>query len=412
MKRLNTSMFLPLFLFVLCTLFFVVSNASGISGTGDWPRWRGPKGDGKSTETDWDPAALSKRPNIKWRASVGYGFSSITVVDDLIYTMGNSGKQDIVYCLDAENGKVVWHFAYDCGIGQYPGPKATPAVSDGRVYTLSQEGHLFCLNAKNGKVEWKAHLVKDFGVRSPTWGFACSPVVEDDLLILNAGTAGLALDRKTGNRVWGGTSGTGGYAAPVLFDNQGTRFVALFGERALYGVEKENGNLVWSYPWRTSHDVNAADPLIAGNRIFISSNYGSGCALLEIGDENPRLVWKNNKFDSHFSSFVYIDGYIYGNDGAAFSDRGTFRCLEADSGKEMWAADLGFGSLIAVHDKLIILNSRGDLIIADASPTSYREVSRANSIVPRKCWSPPSFSNGRIYCRNDRGEVVCIDVRR
>jgi hypothetical protein len=160
------------------------------------------------------------------------------------------------------------------------------------------------------------------------------------------------------------------------------------------------------------HDVNAADPLVTESGIFISSNYGAGCALIEINGSKPRLSWKNDAFDSHFSSFVYIDGYIYGNDGGAFSDRGTFRCLEARTGKEMWASDLGFGSLIAVGDTLVILNSRGDLITAEATPRSYREISKANGVISRKCWNSPAFANGRIYVRNDRGEVVCVDVRK
>jgi outer membrane protein assembly factor BamB len=382
------------------------------SGNTDWPRWRGPNGNGISTETDWNPASLTDRPNIVWRASVGYGFSSIAVKDKYLYTMGNPGKKDTVYCLDVTNGEVVWKFSYDCRLGEHPGPRATPTVDDGRVYTLSQEGHLFCLNAKNGKVVWKAHLVKDFGVRSPTWGFAGSPIVDGDLLVLNAGVSGIALDKKTGKKVWVSGPGIGGYAAPVPFNINGKRYAAIFGKTALYGVELETGKGLWFYPWKTSFDVNAADPLIAGNRIFISSNYRSGCAMLEINDNKPHVLWKNDKFNSHFSSFIFINGYIYGNDGAAFSDRGVFRCLEADSGKEMWAANLGFGSLICVDDKLIILNSTGDLIIAEATPEAYMERARAEDMLPRKCWTPPAFANGRLYLRNDKGEILCVDVSK
>ena len=231
-----------------------------------------------------------------------------------------------------------------------------------------------------------------------------------DLLILNAGVSGIALDKYTGKKVWVSGPGSGGYAAPVLFDIRGNRYAAFFGERALYGVELTTGKGAWFFPWRTSYDVNAADPLIAGDGIFISSNYNSGCAMLQIKDGKADLLWKNNKFDSHFSSFIYIDGYIYGNDGTAWSDKGTFRCLAADTGKEMWAADLGFGSLIAVDNNLIMLNSKGDLIIAEATPDAYMEIARAKGIIARKCWTPPAFSNGRIFIRNDRGAIMCIDV--
>lgn len=412
---MNRIFFTQLLIFFSVALIFSLVATSDVFGqttSTDWPGWRGPNGNGISTETDWNPAALTDRPNIIWRASVGYGFSSIAVQDKYLYTMGNSGNEDTVYCLDANNGKVIWTFSYNCRLGEHPGPRATPTVDDGRVYTLSQEGHLFCLNAKNGKVVWKAHLAKDFGARTPKWGLAGSPVIDGDLLLLNAGVAGITLDKKSGKKVWASEPGIGGYAAPVLFDLNGNRYAALFGERALYGVELETGKRSWSYSWKTGHDVNAADPLIAGNRIFISSNYGSGCAMLQINDNKPHVLWKNGKFNSHFSSFIYIDGYIYGNDGTAWSDRGFFRCLDADSGREMWSAALGFGSLIVVNNKLVMLNSTGDLIIAEATPEAYMEIARAEDVIPRKCWTPPAFSNGRLYLRNDRGEIVCIDLRK
>jgi outer membrane protein assembly factor BamB len=393
-------------------IFLLVCTAYADSRSGDWPQWRGPNGNGTSMETGWNPASIAKKPNIVWQTSVGYGFSSVSIVGKFLYTMGNDGKEDTVFCIDTKNGKVVWKYSYACRLGQYPGPRATPAIDEGKVYTLSQEGHLFCLNAKNGKMIWKAHLKKDFNVSPPSWGFAGSPIIDGDLLILNAGVSGMALDKLTGKKVWVSGPGTGGYAAPVLFELSGKRYAAIFGKTALYGVDLETGKGVWFYTWRTSHDVNAADPLIAGDRIFISSNYNAGCAMLQIKDNKAKRLWKNSKFNSHFSSFVYIDGYIYGNDGAAFNDRGTFRCLDAESGKEMWAADLGFGSLIAVGNKLIMLNSKGDLIIAEATPDAYTEIARAEGIIPRKCWSPPAFADGRIYLRNDRGKIICVDLNK
>jgi outer membrane protein assembly factor BamB len=275
---------------------------------------------------------------------------------------------------------------------------------------LSQEGHLFCFNAENGKVKWQKNITREFGVSPPNWGFAGSPVIEGDLLILNAGVSGLALDKRTGQKVWLSKSGVGGYATPVVYRLDGTQYVAIFGRRALYGVELASGKQLWSFPWVTGHDVNAADPLVHGNRIFISSNYGVGCALIEIQEKGPKLVWKNDKMNSHFSSFIYLDGYIYGNDGTASYRRGTFRCLEFETGKEMWGENLGFGSLIATRDTLILFNDRGNLFIAEATPASYREISRAESVLGSTCWTPPVLCRGRIYLRNSRGDLVCIDV--
>jgi hypothetical protein len=170
------------------------------------------------------------------------------------------------------------------------------------------------------------------------------------------------------------------------------------------------GKYLYTIPWVTDNDVNAADPLVHGNRIFISSNYGVGCALIEIKGRGPKLVWKSAKMHSHFNSFIYLDGYIYGNAGDVFSRRGAFRCLEFETWKEMWGENLGFGSLIATQRTFIILNDRGDIFIAEATPASYREITRAKSVLGSTCWTPPTFCRGRIYLRNSRGDLVSLDV--
>jgi outer membrane protein assembly factor BamB len=394
---------------VLLLAFFVFLGMD-IKEESDWPRWRGSNGDGISPETGWNPKALSKGPRIVWKTNVDSGFSSVSIRGNSLYTMGNRKGQDVVYCLDVRTGKEIWSHSYPCSLGQYPGPRATPAIDGSFVYTLSQEGHLFCFNAENGKVKWQKNITREFGVSPPNWGFAGSPVIEGDLLILNAGVSGLALDKRTGEKVWLSKSGVGGYATPVVYRLDGTQYVAIFGRRALYGVELASGKQLWSFPWVTGHDVNAADPLVHGNRIFISSNYGVGCALIELQEKGPKLVWKNDKMNSHFSSFIYLDGYIYGNDGTASYRRGTFRCLEFETGKEMWGENLGFGSLIATRDTLILFNDRGNLFIAEATPASYREISRAESVLGSTCWTPPVLCRGRIYLRNSRGDLVCIDV--
>jgi outer membrane protein assembly factor BamB len=307
---------------------------------------------------------------------------------------------------------VIWSYSYPCILGQYQGPRATPTIDGDYVYTLSRWGDLFCFNATDGKVIWQTNIVDRFRARPPQWDFAGSPVIEGDLLILNAGVSGIALDKKTGKKIWSSKTGTGGYATPVVYDYEGKKYVAIFGEKALYAVELETGKQIWSYPWRTQHDVNAADPLVIGNKIFISSDYGSGCALLEFNDEKPQLVWKNRNLNSHFSSFIHIDGYIYGIDGFAGSTRGFFRSLDIKTGNVVWQEQLGFGSLIAVNNNLIILNSKGDLFIVQAAPSSYQEVSRVSAVLPRTCWTPPAFSNGKIYLRNNLGDLVCIDVSK
>lgn len=399
-------------LIFLCTVVFYL-QAAGYPGARaeDWPRWRGPDADGISMETDWDPEALN-RPRILWKASVGTGYSSVAVKDRYLYTMGNEKNIDTVYCINAVTGKEIWHYSYPCMLGLHPGPRVTPTIDGNSVYTLSRDGDLFCFNAENGKVRWKMNITSEFRVSPPKWGFAGSPVIEEGLLILNAGVSGVALNKKTGKKIWFSKTGTGGYAAPVIYDYNGKRCAAIFGEKALYAVEAKTGKLLWSYPWRTEHDVNAADPLVVGNRVFISSNYGKGCVLLEMTGKKPKVLWQNNRMSSHFSSFIYLDGYIYGNDGSSWIKNSVFRCLDINTGEEMWGEALGFGSLIAVSGKLIMLNAGGDLFIAEATHHSYREIARAEKVLARTCWTPPVFWNGGIFCRNLRGDLIYISFKK
>lgn len=392
---------------VVCILFLSVS----VSNTfGDWPQWRGPDRNGISEESDWDPAALANGPPVLWRADVGLGYSGVAVKGDRLYTMGNIRGQDVVTCLDARTGREIWSYSYPARSMQYPGPRATPTIDGDAVYTLSSDGQLLCLSADRGKVRWQKDIVAEFGARPPTWGFAGSLVVEGDLLLMNAGPSGLALSKRNGQPVWASGAGTGGYATPVLYTQNGKRYAAIFGRRAIYGVEVQTGRQAWSYPWVTGNDVNAADPLVFEDRVFISSNYGAGSALIDISGRRPKLLWKNGSMNSHFSSFVLIDGYIYGNDGFAGRRSGVFRCLDGETGREMWSEKLGFGSLIAADGKLILLTEQGDLHIAWATPSGYREVSRARSILSSSCWTPPVLCDGRMYLRNHRGELACLDM--
>jgi outer membrane protein assembly factor BamB len=410
MKRISWSL---KFLLFFCLIASGLTGAFGLkTEAADWPQWRGINRDSISDETGWIPEALRKK-KIVWKTRVGIGYSAAAVKDKYLYTMGNKNNTDTVFCLDAETGKEIWSYSYPCSLGEHPGPRATPTIDGEQVFTLSREGHLYCFNVKNGKVRWKRNITKDFGVAPPIWGYAGSPVVEGDLLLLNAGVSGIALNKKSGKEIWVSKRGTGGYATPVIYDWEGKRHAAIFGQKALYGVSVETGEVLWSYPWQTDWDVNAADPVVVGNRVFISSGYGKGCALLEISAKGkPKVVWKNTKLRSHFSSFVYLDGYLYGNDGQSYSSKNNLRCLDFETGREMWGAELGFGSLISVDGKLIFLNERGDLFIAEATHSSYQEISRAKGVLSRICWTPPVFWNGGIICRNDQGDMIYIDMKK
>ena len=379
------------------------------SQAADWPCWRGAEGNGVSRESAWNPAALTDDAKPAWKTNIGAGYSAPSVVGEHLFVMGNKENKDTVYCLKTATGEEVWHYTYDCKGGDFPGPRATPAVDGRAVYTFSRDGLALCLNADDGSVTWKKDVRGEMSATPPGWGFAGSPCVDGELLLLNAGAKGIALQKKNGQPVWA-TTGTGGYSTPVPFTVDSQRCVAIFGQKAFYGLDEKTGAELWSYPWETSYDVNAVDPIFSGKRVLISSGYGKGSALLDFSSGKLELVWQTKTIRSHFSSSVLIDGSVYGIDGNV--GRGAVQCIDFTTGAEKWRQETGFGALIAVNGKLIMLNEGGDLIVAEASPAGFKEVSSAKTVISRTCWTAPVFSGGRIYCRNEKGDLVCLDVSK
>ena len=219
------------------------------------------------------------------------------------------------------------------------------------------------------------------------------------------------MDKATGKKVWGGDPGVCGYASPVPFKQGGKTAIAIFAQKELLALSPATGQVLWSFPWQTAHDVNAADPLRVGNNhLFISSGYGRGCAMLDLTGNTPKLAWENKNISNHFSSSIATDGFVYGIDGNA--GRGQLKCLDATDGTVKWAHNTGFASILAANRKLIILNESGQLMIAELAPDAYRELYSAQTPLTKTCWTMPVLANGLLYCRNDKGTLVCIDLRQ
>ena len=379
-------------------------------GALDWHRWRGPDLNGISQETGWSTTWPAAGPRQLWRAQVGVGFTSITVADGRAYTMGNRDDRDTVYCFDAATGREIWQHTYDCKLDpKYyeGGPGGTPTVDGDRVYTLSKFGDLFCFEAATGRVVWSRQLVDELGVKVPTWGLSTSVLVDGDVLFLNVGLHGIALEKATGKEIW--TTGTeeSGYATPVPLTRGDRKALAIFAARSLTAVDSANGHVLWSHPWRTSYDVNAADPILEGDLIFISSGYNRGAALLRMDGAEPSVVWENRSMRNQHNNSVLIDGTLYGIDGDRNSD---LKSVDFMTGRVNWSeSGLGKGSLMAADGKLIILSERGELVIAPADPTAFRPLARAQ-VLGGRCWTQPVLSHGRIYSRNAAGDLVCVDV--
>jgi outer membrane protein assembly factor BamB len=372
----------------------------------DWPQWRGPQRNGISAETGWLSQWPSGGPRKVWGAQLGEGWSAVSVVGNKLYTAGNTNGRDTVFCLNSETGKPVWTYGYPCPTGDYGGPRATPVIDGGKVYMMSRKGGVVCLNATTGKVVWGRDVARELGADEPQWGFASSPLIEGNLAIFNIGGSGTALDKSTGRIVWK-SGGTAGYASPVAANLSGQRAILIFSEAGLVAVNPTNGQRLWDYGWQTPNGVNAADPQFAGSDVFISSNYGTGCALLRTGGGRPSVIWQNRSMKNHFNSSVITNGGIFGN------DENTLRCLDLRTGNERWnLRGMGKGGLVAADGKLIYLTERGELVISSAVPDRYHELARARVLNSNMCWTHPVLANGRIYCRSHEGELVCLDVKR
>ncbi len=376
--------------------------AADRAAAADWPNWRGPKHNGVSGEKGWFEAWLKEEPKVLWEKTVGAGYSSVAVVGGRVYTMGNDSRNDTVWCLNADTGKEVWKHTYPCRQGSYKGPRATPTVAGKSVYTISRAGHVFCLDAASGKERWR----KKLSAGLPTWGFAGSPLVAGKLVILNVGGAGVALDKKTGNIVWKSSAGKAGYATPVTFELDGRKCAAIFSGTHLEIVNIASGESVSRHYCKNQHLVNAADPIISGDKVFISSGYGVGCTLLKIGGGKLSVLWRNKKMANQFSSCVLWKGHLYGFD---WSNR--FKCLDFATSEVKWSQK-GFGrqsSLMIADGKMVIMEQRGTLVIAEPSPNGYKELAK-KKVLSGTCWTVPVLADGRIYCRSYQGKLLCLKV--
>ncbi len=377
----------------------------------DWLHYRGPLMRGASTEKL--PATLPENPRIAWKASLGIGTSGITVAGDRVFSMGNAGGKDSVFCFDAKTGKQIWRHQYPLALDKRMfegGTAATPTLDGDRVYTVSHQGDLFCLDAATGKPRWYQHHQKDLGGRRPQWGYAGSPTIAGTLLLLDVGGDGsstVALDKLTGKTVWKSGSDDAGYASIVPATIDGKKTAVVFKSNALLGLDSADGRELWRFPWKTDYGVNAATPLILGDRVFLSSGYGTGCAMLQIKGGHATPLWKNKNLHAHINTPIETGGHIYGIDGQA-EPKAPLVCLDAATGSIAFTdTTVSGGSLILVDGRLIVLSEKGELLIAPASPTGFKPVVRAQ-ILGGRCWVQPTYSGGRLFAKNNAGDLVCI----
>ncbi len=386
----------------------LVAGFCAMTHAADWPNWRGPDHDGIAREELPDP--LPEKLPILWKRDVGTGFSSIAAVGNRVLTMGNVNERDSVWCLDANTGSVLWQHTYDCPLDPLyyeGGPGATPTVHEGSVYTLSKKGHVFRLDLETGDVIWQRDLVADHDVELPEWSFAGSPLIDKDRVLLNVGRGGIALLVVNGETLWLPSTETAGYATPVPFSKPGSAAThLLFSAKSLIALNAGSGKQVWEFPWKCSRDVNAADPVLVGDRIVLSNSNGTVALAPGPDGTEPEVAWEQRDMKWYFNPGVLVGGHIYSLHGTTHRPTELI-CTDAATGKIVWAEDgFGSGGQIATT-KYVVVFDLGKLIIFPATPEGFKPVLE-QKILDGKCWTAPTLANGRIYCRSAEGEVVCI----
>jgi outer membrane protein assembly factor BamB len=380
----------------------------------DWPCWRGPHGNGHSHEKAWNPSALTENARILWRTNVGPGYSAVSVSNNRIVTMGSKRRRGHVVCLNAGTGKRLWRTDYEYRHFDYAGPRATPLIDETHVYALTEGGHLICLELETGTLVWSRNLVQD-GSYLPGHGFSGSPILVGEKLILNACRHGMAVNKRTGYILWKSPPGTGGYAAPVFYTKGNQNCVAIFAQKHVVGVDADTGDRLWKYQW-DHHQfdcVNIMDPIVSQDKIFVSTNYGHGSALLNISEKEPRQIWWTTELGIDFSSPIFLKGLLFASHGETRLPGGCLKCLDFKTGEILWTEDTDHTSMIAVDEKLILLNQWGELTIMDADRKGCRISSKARVMKAsrnNRFWTPPSFCDGRLFLRSMKGDILCVDL--
>jgi outer membrane protein assembly factor BamB len=391
------------------TLLLLLISTSGFSE--EWFQFLGPNRNGAIADDSFVKAWLSDQVKELWRAPIGEGYSGIVTAGDRIFTMDSKGGEEFVVCLRASDGKELWRVR----TGPSPrdvygglGPRVTPAINGNRLFTVSAGGDLLALQVIDGKVIWQRSLSQDHGWRPPAEGTSCSPLILDErIYVINGGNNGRAIaafNRDSGKTLWMSENDRTSYSSPVRWDFQGIKQTLFLMGANLFSVEASSGRLLWKYPWPTYDFVNAATPLIIQpDRVFISSGYDQGAAMLRITNDEGSIrateIWRNREMKNHYNNSVYFDGVIYGFDNS------IFKALDAETGTTLWREQgFGAGSVILSGSNLLILSERGDLICAKANRKKL-SIEKQLKVMSGRNWTPLSLSGLHLYLRN-QNEVV------
>ncbi len=389
-------------LHLACSLCLSLMPAAAAAA--DWPCYLGPNRDLTSTEKGlklWSGDAAK----VPWKKNVGQGHSSVAVVGQRLYTLGAG----TVWCLDTGTGAVLWSYPPAGDKPEGGETTSTPAVADGQVFALNSDGKLLCLDADDGRLQW-SKAVSEFGAKAGGWPLSGSPLVVGGTVVMDLGVV-FVLDRKTGALVTKMGSETAGYSSAVVFNRGKEKLVTSFDAAGLSIYRLAGGPAVARFAWETQHRVNAATPIVSGDRIFISSGYGRGCALLKLEGKALTKVWENRQLNNHCQTSLLLGSCLYGVHGQQ-GQNSSLKCLDFATGAVKWeqkGLKVG-GGLTLADGKLFVMVDGGDLLVAEASPKAFRQLARAK-VLSGTCWTVPVVADGRVYCRNQDGDLAAVSLQ-
>jgi outer membrane protein assembly factor BamB len=401
------------------SIALLVAAGVGLSAE-DWPQFLGPERNGvyrgPALAEMWGPQG----PKVVWRRNVGQGFSGPVVAQGRVILFHRVGNEEVVESLDPRTGMTQWRYAYattyrdDFGFDE--GPRAVPVVANGVVYTFGAQGQLHAVDLAKGTRLWSVDTLQRYKVPKGFFGAAGSPLVEDGRVLANIGgpNAGIvAFDAKTGQALWTATNDEASYSSAVGATIGGRR-VAIFLTRAsIVGLDPASGKVQFQRAWRArmAASVNVATPLVIGDLIFISAEYGPGAGVFRLDGTMLSPLWTSDEaLTNHYATSVYHDGHLYGFHGRQEFGQ-SLRAIELRTGKVRWTQDRFLaGTVTLAGDRLVILRERGELVIAPASPDAFRPLARAQ-ILSGTVRAYPALSDGFLYARNDN-TLICLDLRR
>jgi outer membrane protein assembly factor BamB len=403
---------------LLCASALAPMIASNTAPEAEWPQWRGPLRNGLSSEIGLLKQWPANGPAVTWSiTNLGEGYGSLAIKADRIYVQGTKGAESAVFCLNRTDGKTIWSVSLGPKVdeGRGNGPRGTPTLDGDKLYVLTENGDLACLRERDGSRVWSKNILKEYGGSNPRWLISESPLVDGNRLIVSPGGSGagiVALDKMTGAEIWRTRelSDRAGYASCIAADVGGVRTYINFTSGAAVGVRASDGKLMWRYTNVANRVANCTTPVFADNKVFFSSAYDTGGALLNLTAQNGEVKAQEAYFTremmNHHGGMVLVNGYLYG-----FSNS-ILTCLEFNTGKVMWKdRSVGKGSITYADGMLYLLGEKQLVGLAEANPNAYVEKGRFPiKDLGRESWAHPVVVGGKLYIRN-QNELTCYDVK-